>query len=764
MQLPGIAHNPEGALTKEMRDDIEDKLREAFWDAAEKKDVDPPEYLADSAKEMMQTVWGDMSDKEKFNWTKKNTDMLEEDGQEAAVEAARPLELPTVFDPMNETSGKDYQDTQRLAKYMADQRAIQLMNDRGLKSGGGYLDPWFATYSLADLKDFKANPGDAMKLSGFKTEESQKMWMKNLSDEISHRELQQPVSLTDIQNVDNKLWSGWKGSSSGTEGRILQVAAADELGGRLRAQLKPGAGTPQGVAPEKYQNWTASGKPSPVIEGMAGPGSLHEATTAGQTGTVNIHTGDLIYHDPAIQKFIPVSTAMGEAQEIGHIIDKQGFGAATPGTLQTAWSKLNDAQKNSVANAFYEAHPEFKDINQPSSLEGFKSNEPPVYQGEKVNSGVRYEVKLSGEYVGGSIIGNYATEKEALDYLNENYPEWKQKGWEITKKEGDETGHEYTRLPDLNVLRNGAASMTTDPKIANGWGGTPVKASQITREEAIEEANTMFPSIGGYEGVKAAVRAKWETTQYLLDRADMPVVQAYRGISMPHSIAGAIQGALPVPKALTATLANGTTANLAMYSPGTILKLHDSSEIKKGDDGMWHHATMNAPTAGTAAEGVINMQAPAVKIMSGPGNEPTPITSGPRIDRVVLRAEVPRTAVLSVPAYGINVHSEHEVVVTGTGWKGWDAWSSKAPAFSEVPMAGTTPSSFADKPQTTKDWAAIEKASDAAYHPTEVKINLTPKQEASLPALKAKIAAEAGYESHEAYEKAKATEKWAGYK
>ncbi|HMF29120.1 MAG TPA: hypothetical protein VKE42_10140, partial [Candidatus Cybelea sp.] len=55
-------------------------------------------------------------------------------------------------------------------------------------------------------------------------------------------------------------------------------------------------------------------------------------------------------------------------------------------------------------------------------------------------------------------------------------------------------------------------------------------------------------------------------------------------------------------------------------------------------------------------------------------------------NRVVLRAEVPRTAAISVPAYGVNVHGEHEVVVAGTAWKGWDAWQGTAPTFDEEPM------------------------------------------------------------------------------
>ncbi len=55
-------------------------------------------------------------------------------------------------------------------------------------------------------------------------------------------------------------------------------------------------------------------------------------------------------------------------------------------------------------------------------------------------------------------------------------------------------------------------------------------------------------------------------------------------------------------------------------------------------------------------------------------------------DRVVLRAHVPRTTVVSVPAYGQNLHSEHESVIAGTAWAGWDAWLNRAPTFEQVPM------------------------------------------------------------------------------
>jgi hypothetical protein len=57
-----------------------------------------------------------------------------------------------------------------------------------------------------------------------------------------------------------------------------------------------------------------------------------------------------------------------------------------------------------------------------------------------------------------------------------------------------------------------------------------------------------------------------------------------------------------------------------------------------------------------------------------------------RQGKVVLRAVVPRTAVISVPAYGVNIARERESVLMGTAWKGWDAWKEDAPTLEDYPM------------------------------------------------------------------------------
>ena len=40
---------------------------------------------------------------------------------------------------------------------------------------------------------------------------------------------------------------------------------------------------------------------------------------------------------------------------------------------------------------------------------------------------------------------------------------------------------EYTRLPELSILRNGAASTTVDQSVANSWNGVGVEHEDAER-------------------------------------------------------------------------------------------------------------------------------------------------------------------------------------------------------------------------------------------------------------------------------------------
>ena len=179
LTLPGVKKmEPHEYLTDHMRDGIEQAISDAFKVAASDvaDNLDPPDYLGDSTNETLDMFWGDMDDDEKYHWAMKNTTFLEtDDDKESEGELDA---LPTKFDPLNETSGKDYERTQALARIMSVERASQLLVERGL--------------------------------------------MKDIDNARDH-----------IKEIDGDLWQSWKDSSTTTNGMILQVAAAEELGGRL---------------------------------------------------------------------------------------------------------------------------------------------------------------------------------------------------------------------------------------------------------------------------------------------------------------------------------------------------------------------------------------------------------------------------------------------------------------------------------------------------------------------------------------------------
>jgi hypothetical protein len=158
---------------------------------------------------------------------------------------------------------------------------------------------------------------------------------------------------------------------------------------------------------------------------------------------------------------------------------------------------------------------------------------------------------------------------------------------------------------------------------------------KINANEIVAQANRDYKSTGGYKGIMAYVRAKWETTQFLLDKADLDELELYRGINLDRDVYDQAveqhvkeQGHKKVPK--LQVVRNGAAST-----------------------------TSNADVA------------------NGWSGDET---------RIVLRALMPRTAAISIPAYGINVKSEQEVVVAGTAWKKWDAWIKRAPRIMDVPV------------------------------------------------------------------------------
>lgn len=465
MELPGIEpQKPADFLTPKMREQITTALLEKFEDEAKTKAevAEPPEYLNEEAETNVSEAWGNMDEDEQFKYAMENVSSLKDAEGTPARAATTDLAWPSKFDPLNLTSGQDYTRTQALAKYIADKRGAQLITER--------------------VGDAKWKPRDQFLGSD---EDYKKLYEQ--PDSVGRKKDQAWTDrmLKELQSADLKLWSGWKGSSTNSEGRLLQVAASDELGGRIR-EAKAAVAAPD-------------------------PGKVRE---------------------------IP---------------------------------------------------------------------------------------ELNAETVNG-----------------------------------------FTRLSDVKVEKNGAASTTVSPTVANNWNGTTNNAPQgIDKKESIDYANKAYAAIGGYEGVKAALRAKWETTQYLLDRADIPVVQAYRGITMEHKLkgdAGANVGDFNPPHNGLQKNDVGTEFDLKTLAVGSKLTTSSGKVITKV-------STDDLPSGYAPGVGTWKYSQPK-------GSQ----------SRIVLRAEVPRTAVVSIPAYGVNVKSEQEVVVAGAAWKGWDAWSGRAPTFEEVPM------------------------------------------------------------------------------
>jgi hypothetical protein len=339
LTFPGIEKkNPADALTKEMRDDLIDVVGDAISTEVSRvmDNMDPPDYLADSARESLDMMWDEMSDSEKYDYAKDNDYVEDEDRTEILDK------LPSTYDPLcNNGDSKDYKRTQILAKELSISRAAEIIEQRGL--------------------------------------------------------IKEPYLLSKVRSYDEALWSGWKDSSTSNEGILLQLATAEELGGRL------------------------------------------------YTGKIS----DVAYH----------------------------------------------------------------------------------------------------------------------------------------KKQADQ----------------------------------------------------YYASIGGYAGIKAIVRAKWETSQFLLERANQRIVNVYRGISV--------------------------------YDDDNV---KDTSDIETKTGSVYqklqnYKLHRNGCASTTIDAGVANGW-------------------GSGYDRVVLRIAAPRTAVVSLPCYGQNVHHEREVIVAGTAWKSWDAWKGRAPTFQDLPI------------------------------------------------------------------------------
>ena len=127
----------------------------------------------------------------------------------------------------------------------------------------------------------------------------------------------------------------------------------------------------------------------------------------------------------------------------------------------------------------------------------------------------------------------------------------------------------------------------------------------------------------------AHLRATWEASQYVLEKAGVEDMTLWRGLVLPRADLPEAERYDPLP----------------------------SIQLKRA-----------AAQSFTAEPDIANSWS---GVDVGPIAEPT---------RVVLRASVPRTAMLSIPAFGDNTIGEAEVIVLGIrDWNAWDAWFDKAP-------------------------------------------------------------------------------------
>jgi hypothetical protein len=677
MAIPGIEPRivaPQDHLTQDMRDGLVAYFTKEFNAAVEKKsgDVETPDYLSENVKESLADAWAQMDDTEKFSWTKQNTSLIDD---EPADNSPHTLELPAKFDPLNMTSGEDYTRTQAIAKYMADMRAVQIMTERGL--GGERRFSWGA-YNTPDLqKHMEAMTAKANE-PGAKKSEAYMADIQNIKDELAKRAENEhlPASLADIQAVDDKLWSGWKGSSTGSEGLLLQVAAADELGGRSRTAPPQNTETTVTVggmivkAPtDKAVDDLLDAKTTLANEKSSVQEMKDALATVDNYVTTHGATSNYAAKDLALQtsfewaKALIKENAWGgkyatldqldKAKGIIALYEKQALSSDNQKTIPNAPSVAykefakGEAATGGTLSEFYNAIKEAKD---------------PI----AIATAVKFDKDMSFE--------QKAEAQKVLDETKGGTPMLKAEKIVVSTTPGRDS--DFTLLPDLKLTRNGAASFTTDRDVANNWGGTSNYATKgINRDDVIAKANEEYKAIGGYEGVKAAIRAKWETTQFMLDKADIPSLTLYRGINMPHFTGKDSVGDFNPPSSGKVTLLNGGEVELSNALVGTQYHIASGKTITKVGEKDTAHT-------------------PYSQFGHWQYGEPERPTS-----RVVIRAEVPRTAALSVPAYGVNVHSEHEVVVTGTAWHHWDAFSERAPAADVIPIGGAKVASDAEKEQ-----------------------------------------------------------------
>src|SRR5262245_8413201 len=151
--------------------------------------LSPPPYVYGASMRMAGESWKDLTDNQKFAWTDANTLIVLREVTGALPDVPFGMtvkEMPTKYDPLQSGGDTDdYKRTHTLARYMSIERAREVLKERGL-------------------------PVPSRKVM-------------SLSDQV--------------------LWDQWKSSSTTDDGKLLQVATAKELGGRLNEYTAEGIQT-----------------------------------------------------------------------------------------------------------------------------------------------------------------------------------------------------------------------------------------------------------------------------------------------------------------------------------------------------------------------------------------------------------------------------------------------------------------------------------------------------------------------------------------
>jgi len=324
------------------------------------------------------------------------------------------------------------------------------------------------------------------------------------------------------------------------------------------------------------------------------------------------------------------------------------IGEQSKESLDMAWNEMSDEQKYEGAKQYDSS---IEDEGHVAGLDKLPTNYDPLNApyGERdplnQSSGAAQEHKQ--DYQRTQALATFMSQQRAADLLVER-------------------GFVKDREAALALVRD------ADNKLWQGWVGSSTGNNGLILQAAASEelgghinlrhmpetlegikihANTaeLYAKIGGFDGAKALVRAKWETSQYLLDKAGINTVDVYRGIT---------------PRSDYSTMTHSVNVSSKYFDAQAPDDIRSSSTV-----------FAKLPNFKLERNGLASTSMSA-GVSNNWGSD----------NRVVFRFSVPRTAVVSLPAYGKNHANEREVVIAGTAWKTWDAWSKKAPTFEQVPM------------------------------------------------------------------------------